>query len=201
MKNTLLAIALAAASLTAIPGISQAADSNNGAGGFFVNGNVGQSNLSKGIYDDNDTGYGANVGYRWALSPNVALGVEGGYTDLGKFGTKDAFDNLGLPDASVKGWTAGVNGHFNITPEWYLSGRAGLFRADIKGVTPSGSVDGTPTYLAVNDTSTKYYAGAGFGYDFSNNFSVGVNYDYYKTDKNDLNVSPSLVSASAEYRF
>ena len=200
MKNTLLAIALAAASFAAVPAF--AADNSNGAGGFFVNGNVGQSNLSKGIYDDNDTGYGVNLGYRWALNPNVALGVEGGYTDLGKFGTKDSYRSLGLPNASVKGWTAGVNGHFNVTPEWYLSGRAGLFRADVKGAyptTPAGST--TPVYASVNDTSTKYYAGAGVGYDFSNNFSVGLNYDYYKTDKNGVNFDPNLVSVSAEYRF
>lgn len=198
MKNTLLAIALATASLGAIPAVSHAQDNSNGAGGFFVNGDVGRSNLSKGIYDDNDTGYGANVGYRWAINPNVALGVEGGYTDLGKFATKNSV-GPGLPDASVKGWTAGVNGHFNITPEWYLSGRAGLFRADIKGVTPVAGT--TPTYLAVDDTSTKYYAGAGFGYDFSNRLSVGLNYDYYKTDKNALKLDPNLVSVSAEYRF
>ncbi len=135
MKNTLLAIALASASLTVVPALGHAADNGNGAGGFFVNGNVGQSNLDKGIYNDNDTGYGVNLGYRWAINPNVALGVEGGYTDLGKFGTKDAFNGLGLGQASVKGWTAGVNGHFNLTPEWYLSGRAGLFRADVKGWT------------------------------------------------------------------
>jgi len=204
MRNTLLAIALATASLSVIPSLSHAADNadNNGNGGFFVNGNVGQSNLSKGIYDDNDTGYGINLGYRWTLNPNVALGIEGGYTDLGKFGTKDAFNSLGLPNASVKGWTAGVNGHFNLTPEWYISGRTGLFRADVKGDVATGSVDASlPAYIGVNDTSTKYYAGAGFGYDFSNNFSVGLNYDYYKTDKNDLNVAPSLISASAEYRF
>lgn len=198
MKNTLLAIALAAASFAAVPAF--AADNGNGAGGFFVNGNVGQSNLSKGIYDDSDTGYGVNLGYRWALNPNVALGVEGGYTDLGKFGTKNAYSSLGLPNASVKGWTAGINGHFNVTPEWYLSGRAGLFRADVKGVTPTGSATG-PAYLAVDDTSTKYYAGAGVGYDFSNNVSVGLNYDYYKANKNGFNIDPNLVSVSAEYRF
>jgi len=198
MKNTLLAIALTAASFAAVPAL--AADNSNGAGGFFVNGNVGQSSLSKGIYDDNDTAYGVNLGYRWAINPSVALGVEGGYTDLGKFGTKDAYRSLELPNASVKGWTAGVNGHFNVTPEWYLSGRAGLFRADVKGVTPTGT-GSTPVYLAVNDTSTKYYAGAGVGYDFSNNFSVGVNYDYFKTDKNGVNFDPSMVSVSAEYRF
>jgi len=198
MKNTLLAIALAAASFAAVPAF--AADNGNGAGGFFVNGNIGQSNLSKGIYDDNDTGYGVNLGYRWALNPNVALGVEGGYTDLGKFGTKNAYSSLGLPSASVKGWTAGVNGHFNVTPEWYLSGRAGLFRADVKGAIPVTTPSSTG-YALVDDTSTKYYAGAGVGYDFSNNISVGLNYDYYKADKNGVKFDPNLVSVSAEYRF
>ena len=202
MKNTLLAIALATASLGVIPAVSHAQDNSSGNGGFFVNGNVGRSDLSKGVYDDNDTGYGANVGYRWALNPNVALGVEGGYTDLGKFDTKDPFSGVGPSRASVKGWTAGVNGHFNLTPEWYLSARGGLFRADVQGLTQTGpTANGVTPVTYVDDTSTKYYAGAGFGYDFSNRFSVGLNYDYFKTDKNDLKLDPNLVSVSAEYRF
>jgi OOP family OmpA-OmpF porin/outer membrane immunogenic protein len=192
MKNTLFALALSAAGLAAAPLQSHAAD--NGNGGFFVNGNIGQSNLSKGVYDDNDTAYGVNLGYRWAINPNVALGVEGGYTDLGKFDAKNSAASL--PGAEVSGWTAGVNGHFNLTPEWYVSGRTGLFRADTKGAYLAG-----PTPVYVDDTSTKYYAGAGFGYDFSNNLSVGLNYDYYKTDKNGLSLDPSLLSVSAEYRF
>src|ERR1700752_154590 len=129
MKNTMFAIALATAGLTAIPLTSHAADQS----GFFINGNVGQSNLSKGDYDDDDTGFGGNVGYRWAVAPNVLLGVEGGDTDLGKFSTKDRFSALGIPDAELKGWTLGVNGHFNVTENWYVSGRAGWVNADIKG--------------------------------------------------------------------
>ena len=73
--------------------------------------------------------------------------------------------------------------------------RAGLFNADTKGWTNQT----VPTY--VDDTSTKYYAGAGFGYDFSNNLSVGLNYDYFKTKTAGLNLDPNLVSVSAEYRF
>ena len=195
MKNTLFAIALAAAGMSVVPAISHA-DSNAGNGGFFVNGNAGQSNLSKGAYDDNDTGYGVNLGYRWAINPNVALGVEGGYTDLGRFDPKTGFNGLGLTRAEVSGWTAGVNGHFNLSPNWYISARGGLFRGDLKGAYLAGT---TPVY--VDDTSNKYYAGAGFGYDFSNNLSVGLNYDYYKTKKEGLNLDPNLVSVSAEYRF
>ena len=93
MKNTLFAIALATAGLSAVPLTSHAADQS----GFFINGNVGQSNLSKGAYDDDDTGFGANVGYRWAVAPNVLLGVEGGYTDLGEFATKGRYAGVGIP--------------------------------------------------------------------------------------------------------
>ncbi len=195
MKNTLLALALSAAGLAMAPAISHADDGSNG--GFFVNGNVGQSNLDRGAYNDSDTGYGANVGYRWAFSPSVALGVEGGYTKLGSFNPKSEFSGLGLNNAQIQGWNAGVNGHFNLSPNWYVSARTGLFRGDLKGDFIDAS--GTPNY--VNDTSNKYYAGAGFGYDFSNNLSVGLNYDYYKADKDGLNFNPDLVSVSAEYRF
>ena len=193
MKNSLLAIALATAGLTAIPLTSHAADQ----GGFFINGNVGQSNVSKGVYDDDDTGFGANVGYRWAVAPNVLLGVEGGYTDLGEFSTKGRYSGLGIPNAELSGWNLGVNGHFNVTDNWYVSGRAGLFRADVKG----GYFDNVGAPVRVDDTSDKWYAGAGFGYDFNNNFSVGLNYDYYKADKHNLDLNSDLVSVSAEYRF
>jgi opacity protein-like surface antigen len=192
MKNTLFAIALATAGLTAIPLTSHAADTS----GFFINGNVGQSNVSQGVYDDDDTGFAGNVGYRWAVTPSVLLGVEGGYTDLGKFSTKNSFNGLGIPDAKLQGWTLGVNGHFNVTDNWYVSGRTGFFSADIKGDSfESGQL------VRVDDTANKWYAGAGFGYDFNNNFSVGLNYDYYKADKQNLDLSADMVSVSAEYRF
>ena len=189
MKNTLLALALSAAGLAALPA-AHAADTS----GFFINGNVGQSNLSKGAYDDSDTGYGVNLGYRWALAPNFLLGVEGGYTDLGSVSPKSGYP--GFVDAEISGWNVGANAHFNINDNWYLSGRAGLFRADVKG---SYGLLATP--VTVDDSSNKWYAGAGFGYDFSNNFSVGLNYDYYKAEKNGLKFDPDLVSVSAEYRF
>ena len=195
MKNTLLAISLASAGIFAVPVSSHAADNDNG--GFFINGNVGQSNLDKGAYNDSDTGYGANIGYRWALTPSVALGVEGGYTNLGSIDAKPSFGTLGVGRAEIDGWNVGVDGHFNVTPNWYLSGRTGLFRGNLKG----GYLNASGTAVNIDDTSNKYYAGAGFGYDFSNNLSVGLNYDYYKVDKNGLNLSPDLVSVSGEYRF
>ena len=193
MKNTVIAIALSAAGLLAAPAMSLAANGDNG--GFFVNGNIGESSLDHGPYNDNDTGYACNIGYRWAFSPQVALGVEGGYTDLGKFSPRSGQE--GLDKASIKGWNLGVNGHFNLTPQWYLSGRTGFFRSDLKGEY----FDSAGDIVRVDDTANKFYAGAGFGYDFSNNFSLGLNYDYYKANKNGLNLDPSMFSVSAEFRF
>ncbi|MGA8277883.1 MAG: porin family protein [Rhodanobacteraceae bacterium] len=193
MRKTILAIALTTAGFAALPIASHAADT----GGFFINGNVGRSNLSKGPYDDSDTGFGANIGYRWALAPGMLLGVEGGYTDLGSFSPKSSVRDLGLGDAELKGWNLGVNGHFNVSDNWYVSGRTGFFRGDLKG----DYLDAAALPVRVDDHANKWYAGAGFGYDFSNNASVGLNYDYYKAEKGGLSLDPDLVSVSGEYRF
>ena len=199
MRTTLLAAALATAGLFALPAAHAANTS-----GMFINGNIGQSNLSKGAYDDSDTGYAANIGYRWAVAPNVLIGVEGGYTNLGSISPKSGF--APLDNAKISGWNVGGNAHVNVTDNWYLSGRAGLFRANVQagigGVTtfnPAGSSTFEP--VRVDDTSNKWYAGAGFGYDFNNNFSVGLNYDYYKASTSGISFNPNLVSVSGEYRF
>lgn len=196
MKTTILAIALTAG-IAALPLAGHAADNS----GFFINGNVGQSSIDKGAYDDNDTGYGANLGYRWALAPNFLLGVEGGYTDLGSVSPKRGYADLGKGELS--GWTLGVNGHWNLTDNWYVSGRGGFFRGDVKGgyVTSLDPTSGLYVYDRVDDHSNKWYAGAGFGYDFNNNVSVGLNYDYYKAEKSGLKLDSDLVSVGAEYRF
>ncbi|MGB0132338.1 outer membrane beta-barrel protein [Dokdonella sp.] len=209
MKNTLLVVAIATAGLFAVTTLSHAAEDK---GGFFVNGSVGQATLNKGIYDDSDTGYQINAGYRWALAPAFAFGIEGGYTDLGKFSPKadlvtvTSIGGVGQPpgvpvdyplgNAELSGWTLGVNAHWNLSDSWYVSGRTGLFSADAKGY----ALDASPPFR-VDGSSNDWYAGAGFGYDFSNNFSVGLNYDYYKAGKNDLNLDTGLVSVSGEIRF
>ena len=197
MKKTLLALALATAGLmTATGAFAQNAPTHND--GWFVNGNVGRTSLSNSTYDGSDTGYAINGGYRWAINPQVALGAEVGYNDLGNVHAKNIFNNKPVIEdgkSQLHGWTAGVNGHFNITPNWYVSGRTGLY-----GWTGHGlSNDANPIRKGLDDTS--WYAGAGVGYDFSNNFSVGVNYDYYDAKKQHVDLSTDMVSVSAEYRF
>jgi len=196
MKKTLLALALTTAGLLTVPAVF-AQNAPNGNGGWFVNGNVGQTSLDKGPYDDHDTGYGVNGGYRWALSPTVALGAEVGYNDLGNFRPQNVFSNQSVVDgkSQLHGWTAGVNGHFNITPNWYVSARTGLYSWTGHGL----SNDSNPIREGLDDTS--WYGGAGLGYDFNSDVSVGLNYDYYDAKKDNVNLSTDMVSVSAEYRF
>jgi len=197
IKKTLLALALTSAGLLAVPAVfAQSAPTQNG--GWFINGNVGQTSLNHGPYDDHDTGYGVNGGYRWAVNPSVALGAEVGYNDLGNIHAKNIFNSQPVVEngkSQLHGWTAGVNGHFNVSPNWYVSARTGIYGWKGHGL----SNDANPVRKGLDDTS--WYAGAGVGYDFSNNVSLGLNYDYYDAKKDRVNLSTDMVSVSAEYRF
>ncbi|MEO5829432.1 MAG: outer membrane beta-barrel protein, partial [Rhodanobacter sp.] len=170
MNKTLIALALATAGVFAVPAVfAQNAPTQNG--GWFINGNIGQTSINHGAYNDNATGYGINGGYRWSLSPSVALGAEVGYNDLGNIHAKNIFNsNPVIQDgkSQLHGWTAGVNGHFNVSPNWYVSARTGIYGWQGHGL----SNDANPVRKGLDDTS--WYAGAGLGYDFSNNASVGI---------------------------
>ena len=89
MKKTLLALTIASLGLAAVPAAFAQSTHNDG---FFINGSVGRAALNHGPYDDHTTGYALNGGYRWAVNPQVALGVEAGYNDLGNIHPKNVFN-------------------------------------------------------------------------------------------------------------
>jgi OOP family OmpA-OmpF porin len=197
MKKTLLALALATAGLLAVPAVfAQSAPTDNG--GWFINGNVGRTSINHGPYDGHDTGYALNGGYRWSLAPSFSLGAEVGYNDLGNIHTKNIFNSQSVvtPGKSqLHGWTAGANAHLDLSPNWYISGRTGLYSWTGHGMDN----DVNPVRKGLNDTS--WYAGAGVGYNVTSNLSVGLNYDYFDAKKHNIDLSTDMVSASAEYRF
>lgn len=197
MKKTLLALALGTASLLSIPAVfAQSAPADNA--GWFVNGNVGSTSIDKGPYNGHDTGYAINGGYRWALAPAFALGAEVGYNDLGNIHAKNIFNGQPVVDRSksqLHGWTAGVNGRYDLNQNWYVSARTGLYGWEGHGL----SSDVNPVRTNLNKTN--WYAGAGFGYNINSHVSVGLNYDYYAAKKQNVDLSTDMISASAEYRF
>jgi OOP family OmpA-OmpF porin len=195
MKKTLLAIALATAGMAAASSAFAQTAHNDG---WFVNGQVGRTSIDQGRYDGHDTGYAANIGYRWAVAPALALGVEGGYNDLGNIHAKNIFNSHDVVDSrksQLHGWTAGVNGRYSLSPQWYVSARGGIYGWKGHGT----SNDENPVREGLDKTS--WYAGAGVGYDFTNNVSLGLNYDHFDAKKDHVDLSTDLVSVSAEYRF
>ncbi len=195
MKNLTLAFALSAASMIAIPLIGHAAANKSG---FFVNGAIGRADLDNGFYDDRDTSYSIDAGYRWALAPAFAFGIEAGYTDLGSFSPNfvsvtTPTSSLLIGKAEIRGPSLGVNGHWNLSDTWYLSGRTGLFNAGVKG----NFMDAGSSFQTV-DHRTKAYAGVGIGYDFSDQFGLGLNYDRYKVG---FGLDTDVASVSGEFRF
>jgi OOP family OmpA-OmpF porin/outer membrane immunogenic protein len=196
-NKSLIALAFASAGLVAVPAaFAQNAPADNA--GWFINGNVGRTAIDHGPYDGHDTGYAVNGGYRWSLAPNFALGAEVGYNDLGNIHAKNVFNDDPVVEngkSQLHGWTAGVNGHFNVTPNWYVSARTGIYGWKGHGLSNNEN----PIRKGLDDTS--WYAGDGVGYDFSNNVSLGLNYDYYDAKKDRVDLSTDMVSVSAEFRF
>ncbi|HET8899371.1 MAG TPA: outer membrane beta-barrel protein, partial [Rhodanobacteraceae bacterium] len=125
-------------------------------------------------------------------------GVEAGYNDLGNIKVRNAFTSdpvLAKQRSELHGWTAGVNGHFNLASPWYVSARTGVYGWRGHGL----SNDDIP--LRRNVDKTDWYGGVGVGYDFASNWSLGVNYDYFHAKKDHVDLSSDLISFGAEYRF
>jgi hypothetical protein len=163
--------------------------------GWFINGGVGSAHYDASyegfdLGKDSDTSYQVTAGWRSRF-----IGFEGGYADLGSVDIGDGVgDSLG---ASGKGWTLGLNGHFNPTDKWYISARAGFFfwNVDLRAKLSDG------TAVSDSENGMNGYAGVGTGVDFNRHWSAGVNFDYYKIDKDHFEVGTKVYTVNVEYRF
>lgn len=193
MQKKLAALALATAGLAGTAA-AQAKDLT----GWFVNGGVGTAHYHASVneYDagsESDTAFKVNGGYRWQF-----IGVEAGYVDLGSVDSRDSYGDYSK--LSGDGWTLGLNGHFNLTPNWYLSARGGAFMWKLHARQSYVDAGVTTTYRA-HLQSTDWYAGVGTGYDFNRNWSLGVAFDYYKIKKEGLDIGNRVYTVDVEYRF
>lgn len=216
MKKTLYALAIVSTALCTLPSFAQdlqAAPANAapvsasgnfqpnqavGSGNWFINGRIGQAHISQGPYNDHPTTYALDGGYRWKVGPDLGLGVDVGYNDLGNFRAKNAFNsgdvNLTGQRNALRGWTAGVNGKINVWQGLYVSGRVGAY-----GWKGHGYNNQDINRHALDKVD--FYAGAGVGYDISENFSLGLAYDYYHAKKDHVSLTTDTASVTAEYRF
>ena len=243
MKKAALALAVSCVSFSAIPAFAQ--DSNPavtgnyqpsqavGSGNWFIGANVGRTNGSDtggfgsnaGGFNflrgekDRRTGYGLLGGYRWKVGPDLGLGVEAGYADLGNFRVKNVFEsgqdvNQKSTRNALRGWMVGVNGKINLVPQWYISAHGGYFRANDNNQNYNNSPGQDLGFSSGGRPDRgSWYGGIGTGWDVNEHFGVGVAYDYFHADagkvrnnatgevSRGLKRSTGIVSLAGEYRF
>jgi OmpA-OmpF porin, OOP family len=201
----------AALSITAAPAHAQSH--------FYLNGGVGKlksqtdgNKASKGTTQQSSTsGITTRLmaGYRWNILPNLAIGPEFGYANLGRLSP-----SKGVPQApsagdkkrSVSVYMLGANAKWNITTQLYAMGRVGWavtdalrFPRQLEPIQP-----GKRQKLGGNTTAGSYW-GLGLGYDINRNWGVGIGYDNYSFSRSHKGVTKRLeggvTTANVEYRF
>ncbi|MBB6245168.1 porin family protein [Rhodanobacter sp. A1T4] len=239
MKKTLLALALVTTGLVAAPVFAQdaAPASGNyqssqpvGSGNWFVDLSAGRtdgysknsdfgsgfSNGSGSLFSNKNgrrTGYNVLGGYRWKVGPDLGLGLEAGYTDLGNYKlsnlTSSGSVNQSSRENALRGWQLGANGRINLLPQWYISAHGGYFHANNDGGAYNDTVSQD---LFHGGDRGGFYGGLGTGWDINQHFGVGVKYDYYHVSAGNIYDTPTnsnfavrrstgIVSVDAEYRF
>jgi len=174
--------------------------------------------------DRTDRAFDARFGYRWALTDTLALGVEGGYADLGK-GTSNEDASLVLgstgyyanyhvdSEQKSKAILLGANVRWHLSERWSLAAHAGVARYKTKFDTVLFySVMGTPrptSYDSFTHRSSDYYAGLSLGFDVLSDLTVSVSYDQFQPDSYSDGISEKkyksdrirTTGVNLEYRF
>ena len=179
-KSVLLASALVLAGLSAS---AMAAEGSHG----FIRGEVGYSDVSTDI-GDNDSASAILSGGYW-FNPNFAFEGHVGtlYTEELNSDTDLDLISLGVGVAVKKNFGPDNTGFF-------IGGRAGVAR-----MTAQVRVD---TFDVEEDThSTKPYFGVNAGYDFSERFSLSLNYDRRQADFDGVDVDVDTTTVGGEWRF
>ncbi|MEV8521998.1 outer membrane beta-barrel protein [Dyella marensis] len=211
MTHWISKTALAVAMVTS--GAAMAADG----GQFFVNGQIGSQKVStskalKGVKKNELIGT-LRAGYMWNNGP-LSYGAETGYVVLGSENGVIAKESNGvsprivMPEQALRvktnGWLFGGNAKLHIGDSWFVSGRGGLFRSNLRVRT--GEVN-KPASSSHKSTKNGYYAGVGAGYDFNEHFGLGANFDYYRARVNlgsgvkTIGGGYEVYGVTAEYRL
>jgi OmpA-OmpF porin, OOP family len=215
MNKVLLSAATAAA--LSFASFSAAAATKDG---FFINVNGGNAHYdvkhSDG-FDKSDHAIGGVVGYRWVVDRPFSIGVEGGYTSLGKMVYSDVYrdDYYNYSDeykATFKGKAVlvGMNGKWDLPNNLTITARVGVAHTRTTAKVNYYVNDDGRNYSYnlghSNDTDNGIYAGLGFGYDFSPHFGITLTYDHYAfkagsaiNDESTVNVG--VFGGALEYRF
>lgn len=123
------------------------------------------------------TGWGLDAGYRFG--PHFAL--EGGYTELGKYGytsaaTAPAVDTVNGTFKARAWWLAPV-GIAPLTDQWSLFGKAGV--THVTADLSASSSTGATAPGSMSRSNTGWLLGAGATYDFTHNVYARLEWDRF----------------------
>lgn len=205
-------------------------DLQPGSGHWFVAGNVGRTDGGTAtrfgtgdfnVFESREgrkTGYGLVGGYRWKVAPAWGVGIEGGYTDLGNLVVRNAFrdDDINQREDTnaLRGWIVGANARVHVTPAWYIGARGGYFRASDNNARYYNRLgEDLRLESGRRDGRNSWYAGVGTGWNVTDQFSVGLHYDYFRAKSGEFRDpdtggrfdgpkrSTALLGMTAEYTF
>jgi OOP family OmpA-OmpF porin len=198
-------------------GIAQAADQASGKTNWYGGVNIGRTDLkanggdvddalrNQGItsstsLDNNDTAYSLNIGYKF----NPYFAVEGGYTDLGKYGFSS---NVTAPAATtlngnykVDGVNLSAVGILPLSNGFSVYGKAGVFRASTDlDVSSSGAVATSST----SNHSTNPTYGLGASYDITKDWTGKLEWNRFHEvgDSNTGKDNIDLYTIGIAYNF
>ncbi len=183
-----------AASLTLALGLCATAAAQS-VDGFFLQARAGSASATSSDFDKDVTAAQITGGYRWG-----AFGVEAGYVNFNGFeGERDVFDL----EADVDGFTLGGNFRAPFGTGWYFGARAGAFfwQADADTLVPSSTQPGRFLVVRRDESSTDLYAGVSLGYDFNEQVGLGLAYDYFGPEGDDVSLETNVLSVVGEIRF
>jgi OOP family OmpA-OmpF porin len=182
--NKIKAAALAAVvgAAVAFPTASMAQMSLKGPdSGWYVGGNLGQSDVDSTGFSEKDTSFKILGGYQI----NRNFGVEVGYTDFGKA------EQGGITFKGNAIELVGV-GTLPINEKFGVFGKLGFARGD--GEASNGVV-------TVSDDSVEVTYGIGVKYNITPVFAVTAEYQKYPDFANDSDTDVSVMSIGVIYRF
>jgi len=162
--------------------------------GFFVDGSAGRASNSNGESDS--TVSQLDVGYRWSW-----FGLDVGYVDMTRANTPVYKDQQGVVPhiyqygSKENGVTLDASGRWQIGDHWYYEARAGLY--SWHNTFYQTYYAPTASHSKQSRSAVSWNAGLGAGYNFTDNFSLGLRYDAYHG--NDQTTKP--LSLTAEVRF
>ncbi|MGA7438450.1 MAG: outer membrane beta-barrel protein [Luteibacter sp.] len=159
--------------------------------GAFVQAGAGQASQNH-----TGTSWSLSGGYRWAVASGLYVGLEGGYHDLanGKFrySANESFTDIDGPHRlnsqsvahlGTKAVTFGVAARWDFADKVYATAHGGIARYRYRQRTEGTStIDDQPpqdSHFAYSLFDTRWYAGAGMGYDFTPQLSLQFTYDHY----------------------